>query len=351
MTLDALALLLIEDNPGDARLIQEMLRELQPTRYVFNHVETLNDGLKFLQSATIDIVLLDLSLPDSMGLETLHSLSEKAPDAAIVVLTGLDDRDAGILAVQAGAQEYLVKGQVDSNLLQRAVIYSMERNRIERALRKSEESYRSLIEDVFNSSSIATFIVDRDFRGVWLNSAAENYFGIQREVVLGQDMRNVIDTHIKHYCEDADQFAANILKAYQSDSPDERVGCHVLQDEFRDERWLEHTSRPIHFGLYAGGRIIQYTDVTDLKRVEHAEHMQRVFAEGLRDVAITLTSTLDLDEVLDRILDNIERVVLYDAANIMMLDDVVVTIVRQKSSSQVESVESQLQYPLQSELI
>src|SRR5205085_1455702 len=151
-----------------------------------------------------------LSLPDSMGLETLRSLSEKAPDAAIVVLTGLDDRDAGILAVQAGAQEYLVKGQVDSNLLQRAVIYSMERSRIERALRKSEESYRSLIEDVFNSSSIATFILDRDFRAVWLNSAAENYFGIQRPLVLGEDMRNLIDTRIKHFCEDADQFAANI---------------------------------------------------------------------------------------------------------------------------------------------
>lgn len=333
MALDALTLLLIEDNPADARLIREMLRELKPANYAFTHVESLNDGLDFLQTQTVDIALLDLSLPDSFGLETLHKLREKSPDSAIVVLTGFDDRETGVLAVQAGAQEYLVKGQVDSNLLQRAVIYSIERNRIERALRRSEESYRSLIEDVFNSSSIATFIVDRDFHSVWLNSAAETYFGVKRNWVLGQDMRDLIANHIKHYCEEPDHFADNILGAYQSDSSDDRVGCHVLKDEYRSERWLEHTSRPIHFGLYAGGRIIQYTDVTDLKRAEQSEHTQRVFAEGLRDVAATLTSTLDLDEVLDRILENIEQVVLYDAANIMMIQDSAVSMVRQKSSA------------------
>ncbi|MEO8608048.1 MAG: response regulator [Chloroflexota bacterium] len=349
MALNALTLLLIEDNPGDARLIREMLRALETTQIVFNHVETLSAGLKFLQAQKIDVVLLDLSLPDSFGLETLHSLREKAPDSAVVVLTGFDDHGAGVSAVQAGAQEYLVKGQVDSNLLQRAVVYSVERNRIERALRKSEESYRSLIEDVFNSSSIATFIVDRNFCAVWLNRAAENYFGIRREVVLGKDMRDLIETHIKHFCEESNQFASSILNAYKSDNPDTRIGCHVLQDEFRNERWLEHTSRPIHFGLYAGGRIIQYTDVTDLKRAEQAEHTQRIFAEGLRDVAATLTSTLDLDEVLDRILENVETVVLYDAANIIMVNESAVSIVRQKNNMQLQSLPAQSQPSVQTE--
>ena len=100
----------------------------------------------------------------------------------------------------------------------------------------------------------------------------------------------------------------------------------------REDRWLEHWSQPIRDGIYRGGRIEQYTDITDRKRYEIAEREQREFAEALRDTAALLTSTLDLNEVLDRILENIDHVVPNDAANIMLLEDNQVYIARRRGN-------------------
>src|SRR5438270_906756 len=105
-------ILLIEDNPGDARLIQMMLEGWQDTRFEFNCVRRLSEGLETLTARTIDALLLDLTLPDSYGIDTLIRVHKHAPRLPIVVLTGLDDAELGIKALQSGAQDYLVKGQV-----------------------------------------------------------------------------------------------------------------------------------------------------------------------------------------------------------------------------------------------
>jgi CheY-like chemotaxis protein len=107
--------LLIEDNPGDARLIREMLREAGDTLAVVElaHVDRLARGLERLSQGDRDVVLLDLSLPDSQGFDTFTTVRAHAPDVAIVVLSGLNDENLAVRAVQEGAQDYLVKGQVD----------------------------------------------------------------------------------------------------------------------------------------------------------------------------------------------------------------------------------------------
>jgi diguanylate cyclase (GGDEF)-like protein len=125
-----LHLLLIEDNPGDARLIREMLREIEDVRFEFTHAECLSAGLEQLAKGNIDIVLLDLSLPDSQGLETCREVRNKTQDVVIIVFTGFDDVETGTKAVQEGAQDYLVKGKVDSNLLMRSMRYALERQRM-----------------------------------------------------------------------------------------------------------------------------------------------------------------------------------------------------------------------------
>ncbi len=330
MPTQPMRVLLIEDNPGDARLIQEMLRVAERRQYyVFTHT-TLEEGVASLTSQPVDLVLLDLSLPDSLGIETVSRMRAEAPLLPIVVLTGHDDENTGIQTLKAGAQDYLVKGSVDTSLLERALSYAIQRSRIEAALRHSEESYRSLIEDAFNNSSSAVFVVDNTFKIVWINQAAENYFNIQRENILGRDIRDVTRTHIQTICEAPENFINHLLSFYENISSNDRIGCHVLPGDNYEERWLEHSSRPIHSGMYAGGRIIQYTDVTELKRAEQAEHVQRVLAEALRDTAAVLTSTLDVDEVLDRVLENVGRVLQHDAASVMLLDDDRVYTVRWK---------------------
>jgi PAS domain S-box-containing protein len=135
--------LLIEDNRADARLIQELLRDVD-AGFDLEWVERLTAGLRRLDGGepTIGAVLLDLQLPDSQGFETFTTLSAHAPLLPVIMLTGTDDEELAVQAVRAGAQDYLVKGHVDGPLLARAVRYAIERRRSDEALQRSEEMFR-----------------------------------------------------------------------------------------------------------------------------------------------------------------------------------------------------------------
>jgi diguanylate cyclase (GGDEF)-like protein len=126
----AVRILLVEDNPGDARLVHEMLEE-GGEEYTLLHVTTLNQALDHLTAHPddTDVVLLDLSLPDETGLETLRRTLEVSHTAGVVVMTGLGDDDVGVAAAQAGAQDYLVKGQVDYRALRRALKLALARHK------------------------------------------------------------------------------------------------------------------------------------------------------------------------------------------------------------------------------
>jgi len=142
---DPIRILLIEDNPGDAVLLRETLRDVGGTdQFALTHVMRLEEGLQKLASAVFDVVLLDLSLPDGHGLETLSRTYSHAAGTPIVVLTGLNDETLAVRAVQEGAQDYLVKGNVDSNLLARSLRYAIERQRMISQLRKARELERHM---------------------------------------------------------------------------------------------------------------------------------------------------------------------------------------------------------------
>src|SRR5213592_1591036 len=128
-----LSVLLVEDDPADARLVQELLREAgEPI--ALTHAERLRQALAYLKQQGFHAILLDLWLPDSEGLETFARAHAEAPDTPIVVLTGLHDEDLAVKALREGAQDYLVKGQVDGRLLYHAIRYAIERHRVEEAL-------------------------------------------------------------------------------------------------------------------------------------------------------------------------------------------------------------------------
>ena len=140
--------LLIEDNPGDARLIRETLRDAgAPVELTV--ADRLSSGLEQLRVTTINMILLDLSLPDSSGLETFEAIHAAAPGLPVVVLTGLDDESVAVRAVQHGAQDYLVKGQVDGGSILRSMRYAIERQRLD-AVRADLERQR---DEFFSSVS------------------------------------------------------------------------------------------------------------------------------------------------------------------------------------------------------
>lgn len=128
--------LLIEDNPGDARLIEMMLAEADAEAFELRHVDRLEHGLRELGNGSIDIVLSDLTVPDSHGLETFQRLHARAPHVPIIVLSGLNDTTVALNAVHQGAQDYLIKGEVDGQLLARAMRYAIERKRMTEQLHR-----------------------------------------------------------------------------------------------------------------------------------------------------------------------------------------------------------------------
>ena len=160
MSQSRIAVLLIEDNPGDARLIRELLVDAGGTGFDVDHADRLSTGLARLDEGRIDVVLLDLGLPDSVGLETFACVKAKAPDLPIVVLTGLDDETTGTEAVHEGAQDYLVKGSVDAHLLSRAVRYAIERNAAEKAIERQTKE----LQRVNRELSVFTYVVAHELQ-------------------------------------------------------------------------------------------------------------------------------------------------------------------------------------------
>lgn len=139
-----LRLLLIEDNPGDARLVREALADSKWRGLDLEHVASLGEGLARLAQGGVDAVLLDLTLPDSDGLDTLVRVLERAPRMPVVVLTGLEDEALAFQLGRHGAADYLVKGRVDPDSLARSLRYAIERLQAEEARRLAEERLREI---------------------------------------------------------------------------------------------------------------------------------------------------------------------------------------------------------------
>ena len=143
-----------------------------------------------------------------------------------------------------------------------------EHKRARDALRESEERYRSLTNDVLDTSQVGICILDSNLRIVWVNQALERYFCIPREELIDNDEFQLVNMRIKHIFEDPQAFTQGILIGHEHYDKEQRFECHILPNEHRQERWLEYWSQPIRTGLYAGGRISQYYDITDRHRAE-----------------------------------------------------------------------------------
>ena len=179
---EAVEVLLIEDNPGDARLIQEMLSEASQDRYQLECADRLSKGLERLGNGGIDIVLLDLGLPDSQGIDAFEQVQAQAPVLPIIVLTGFDDEVLAIEAIRHGAQDYLVKGDVDSTVLYRAVRHAVERKHLEGKLRVNEANFG----DVMIQSADGIVLVDKDGIVLFVNPAAESLFGRKADELVNK---------------------------------------------------------------------------------------------------------------------------------------------------------------------
>lgn len=140
-----LDILIVEDDIIDRKLLHRLLSESALSISDIKSAERLSTALEFLDKDTFDVVFLDLGLPDSQGMKSVSTLSTKAPNVPIIVLSGLDDAQMGVTAVQKGVEDYLVKGHVESDMLARTVWYAIERKRTRIVLKEKQKKHRGYI--------------------------------------------------------------------------------------------------------------------------------------------------------------------------------------------------------------
>jgi PAS domain S-box-containing protein len=179
-TEEIIHILLVEDNPGDAVLIREMLCDSKNCPSDLTIADSLSSAFVLLSEHQFDLMLLDLGLPESQGIDTLQTVLQHHIPLPIVVITGFASDSAGLLAVQIGAQDYLIKGQIDTDLLIRSIRYAIERFHIKEALAASEMKYRTLIEQ----ANDAIFLVDLE-SGFFIdaNRKAQDLVGRSRDEI------------------------------------------------------------------------------------------------------------------------------------------------------------------------
>lgn len=258
--------LLIEDNPGDIRLVRELLGETRYGQFPLTQVGRLDAGIRCLNEATIDVILLDLSLPDSQGVETLIRMHAAARGIPIVLMTGLEDEELGLHLIQAGAQDYLIKGQTSAPLLSRALRYAVGRKRLEEELREQTRFLQSVL------NSMADGVVMADETGtfrVW-NPAAEHILGSgPAKRTVGQwsdDFTICLPDRVTAYPPEAIPLA----RAIQGESVTGAT-LFLKRRSQGDDLWLDVSARPLRdeMGLVKGG-VIVFRDITESRRTDEA---------------------------------------------------------------------------------
>jgi PAS domain S-box-containing protein len=269
-------LLLIEDCPADARLIELMLRESRALHVECKWVDNLTDGIERLRGGAFDVVLLDLGLPESVGLDTLKIVCRETRVPTLVVLSGLTDEEVALQALQAGAQDYLVKGQVDTATLTRSIRYAIGRTQAEEALRASTAQQRQ-------QAKYLRTLIDLLPMYAWLKDTAGRYLSVNQATAAARG----VSTEQMEGRLDEDFWPPELADAYRADDVQvmtslERKTVEEVLRGVDSEIWIETYKVPV---LDEDGTVLGTVgvarDISERKAVEAAQKMALAEAERL----------------------------------------------------------------------
>jgi len=179
-------ILVIEDDVDQARLIRGLLSESRKPEFSVQLVRNLTVGLSLLRSRDFDVILIDLGLPDSQGLETALTVRNQARHVPIVVLTAFDDEETALKALQSDIQDYLIKGEITFSLLKRSIRYAIQRKLDIEAQRQCKDHFASFIHNI----PVAAWMKDLDGRYVQSNAEQDRNFAIPFSQYLARPTRN-----------------------------------------------------------------------------------------------------------------------------------------------------------------
>ena len=293
----ALRILVVEDNPGDLFLLQEFLQSTDLDIGEVVHASQLASAKEILSGGGIDLVFLDLSLPDGYGLESYLALQSYARQVPIILLTGLTDKGIAPQALVMGAQDYLIKGDFDEKLLGRAIRYSLERMRNLRFLRESEERYREL----FNNNPMPMWVFDAvTYQFLEANTAAVHHYGYTLEEFLSKtasDIRLNADKELL-------KAEVEAMKG-KKDGVKKGIRQHVKKSGeviFVDIAWhnINYKNRPAILALAS--------DVTERIQLEEELNEQRVSKQKQITEAVILAQEKERTEIGKELHDNVNQI-------------------------------------------
>jgi two-component system sensor histidine kinase UhpB len=290
-------ILVVEDNPGDLFLLEEELHSTDLRIGGISSAGTLGEAKQVLTSKPIDLVFLDLSLPDSFGLESYIRLQPFTSRVAVVLLTGLNDTKLALQALVMGAQDYLIKGDFDGKLLSRAIRYSLERMRNLQYLRESEERYR----DLFNNNPMPMLVFDAEtLCFLEVNSAAIQHYGYTQEEFLA---RSLVDLRLDG---DLEALSAEVeeVKKYR-----DGIKKGLLQHKKRNGEvifvdvawhWISYKAQP--------AVLVLANDVTERIQLENELNEQRVNRQRQITEAVIEAQEKERTEIGKELHDNVNQI-------------------------------------------
>ena len=278
----ATSVLLVEDDPADAKLIQEALAGSAGRAFQVEWVTQLREALLRLSKAAIDVVLLDLTLPDGLGIAVFDQIFEAAPRALILVLSGASDEELARQAVQRGAQDYFAKGHIDARWLPHALRYVMERKASQDALRVSEERFRAMSD----ASPLGIFVSDAGGDCIYTNAAYHKISGLNFEQALGTRWSMAI------HPDDRQRIVVEWRDAVRGQEPFQAEVRFLREDG--SIVWTRLNAAAMRDGLTSRGRVQTVEDITGRKAADRElELAQEALFEEKERAQVTLRSIGD----------------------------------------------------------
>ena len=292
MNTDVIRILLVEDSPSDADILQGSLRQTHAGKFEFSWVESLEDGLARLGQETYDVLLLDLNLPDSSGPETFRRAQNAAPGMPVVVLTGSHDEAIGLAAVREGVQEYLIKGETDGRQIARAIRYAIERKQFLEQQRRSQEALLRSKEEwerTFDSVPDLIAILDNQHRIVRANRAMAQRLGVAPGQCVGLNCFACV-----HGTDRPPEFCPHTRTLADGQEHIEEIHEDKLGGDF-----LVSTTplRDEHGRMVGSAHVAR--DITERKRTEERIRHQNAVLAGINRI-LSEALTCDSEEELGR---------------------------------------------------
>ncbi len=301
-----LNILFIEDNPGDVRLIRELLNSLHGFSYTIKNIASLNELDSSVLEDSFDIILTDLNIHDSNGIQTFKKVYTLFPNIPIIVQTGISDKELGELAVSEGAQDYLVKGSFDEQLLYKSITYSIERLKLSKSLHaeiiKGEQEKAKVFEEIFENSSFGIYRTTPDGELLLVNPALVKILGFDSvEELKEKNVRDLYKNEKKR-----DDFKEIMVKQGSVSGYEEKwkkkdgsiifvqKSSRIVKDENGDILYYEGTVEDISKRKEADEKIFQYNQKLEKLNADK----DKFFSTLAHDLTKPFTGLLGLNKMM-----------------------------------------------------